>query len=70
MAHAPTTHAAALAERASETRIATRLLLGVLLALVVATTAVLTWGLAALTVIALAATVIVFAILTAYAAGL
>lgn len=70
MAHAPTAHAAALAEGDRETRIALRLLLGVVLALVGAIAAVLTWGLVALTLIALAATVVVFAILTAYAAGL
>lgn len=70
MAHAPTAHPAAIADDAGETRIAIRLLLGVVLALVAAIAALLTWGLAALTVIALAATVVVFAILTAYAAGL
>lgn len=70
MAHAPTAPAKAHAEATGETRIALRLLLGVVLALAGATAACLTWGLAALTVIALAATVVVFAILTAYAAGL
>lgn len=70
MAHAPTAHATALAKDAGETRIALRLLSGMVLALVAAIAAVFTWGLAALTVIALAATVVVFAILTAYAAGL
>lgn len=70
MAHAPTAHATALAKDAGEIRVALRLLLGVVLALVAAIAAVFTWGLAALTVIALAATVVVFAILTAYAAGL
>lgn len=54
---------------ARETRIATRLLIAVLLALVVAIGATALWGLAALTVIALAATLVVFAVLTAYAAG-
>lgn len=44
MAHAPTAHATALAKDAGETRIALRLLLGVVLALVAAIAAVFTWG--------------------------
>ena len=64
------TQSAHHAADAGETRIAARLLLAVVVALVLASLATLVWGLAALTMIAMVATLVVFAILTAYAAGL
>ena len=60
MAHAATN---------DENRTAARLLLFVALLLLVTVAATLVWGLAGLTTVALIATVVVFGLLTAYAAG-
>ncbi|MTH78822.1 hypothetical protein [Paracoccus aestuariivivens] len=57
------------AEARSEARIAAGLFLAVLVLIVIAALATAIWGLAALTLIALAGTVTMFGILIAYAAG-
>lgn len=58
------------AEARHEARVAVGLLLLVVVLIAIATLAAVTWGLVALTFLALGGTFLVFAILIAYAAGL